>query len=392
MTAAVQRSDALHPRLAQARATTDALWKILRPGALLERPIPDRHRLLFYLGHLEAFDWNLICRRGFDEPSFHPPFDQLFEFGIDPAPGPLPQDSTSDWPSEAEVRQYNSRARNIIDHRLAYAPRPIVEAAIEHRLMHAETLAYLFHNLPHDAKLSRIHHPAAANESIDNPLVPTAAGATFLGKADDGTFGWDNEFSRHLVEVPAFQASQYKVTNGEYLEFVNAGAPPPHFWLLEQGEWLYRGMFENFPLPLNAPVYVTQQEAAAYAAWAHRSLLTEAQFHRLADLDHTKHGNHSFAHWDPIPVDQPGTSPLIGNGWEWTRTSFAPFPGFAPLDFYPVYSANFFDGQHYVLKGASPRTAACFLRPSFRNWFRPDYPYAYATFRTANFQNTEEPA
>lgn len=388
MTAAVQRSDALHQRLTQARATTDALWKILRPGTLLERPVPDRHRLLFYLGHLEAFDWNLICRRGLDEPSFHPTFDQLFEFGIDPAPGELPQDLPSDWPSESEVRQYNARARNIIDHRLAYAPRPIVEAALEHRLMHAETLAYLFHNLPHDAKLSRVVHPLAPNESIDNPLRPIPSGTTFLGKADDGSFGWDNEYTRHLVDVPAFAAGQYKVTNGEYLEFVNAGAPPPHFWLREHGEWLYRGMFENVPLPLNAPVYVTQREAATYAAWAHRSLPTEAQFHRLADLDPVANGNHSFAHWDPIPVDQPGTSPLIGNGWEWTRTPFAPFPGFVPFDFYPGYSAAFFDGDHYVLKGASPRTAACFLRPSFRNWFRPDYPYAYATFRIIN----EDPA
>ena len=60
---------------------------------------------------------------------------------------------------------------------------------------------------------------------------------------------------------------------------------------------------------------------------------------------------------------------------------FAPFPGFQPFPFYSNYSQPFFDGQHYVLKGASPLTAECFLRPSFRNWFRPSYPYVYATFR-----------
>ena len=60
---------------------------------------------------------------------------------------------------------------------------------------------------------------------------------------------------------------------------------------------------------------------------------------------------------------------------------FAPFAGFTPFPFYSNYSEPFFDGQHYVLKGASPRTAACFLRPSFRNWFRPSYPYVYGTFR-----------
>jgi formylglycine-generating enzyme required for sulfatase activity len=76
-----------------------------------------------------------------------------------------------------------------------------------------------------------------------------------------------------------------------------------------------------------------------------------------------------------------GVQDLVGNGWEWTQTEFAPFPGFAAMPFYPSYSANFFDGKHYVMKGGSPRTAACMLRRSFRNWFQPHYPYVYATFR-----------
>ena len=76
-----------------------------------------------------------------------------------------------------------------------------------------------------------------------------------------------------------------------------------------------------------------------------------------------------------------GIEGLVGNGWEWTSTTFQPFPGFKPFDFYPGYSANFFDDQHYVLKGASPQTDSRFLRRSFRNWFQPNYPYVYATFR-----------
>jgi len=72
---------------------------------------------------------------------------------------------------------------------------------------------------------------------------------------------------------------------------------------------------------------------------------------------------------------------LVGNGWEWTSTVFAPFDGFRAAPSYPGYSANFFDGEHYVIKGGSPRTAARLLRRSFRNWFRPEYPYVYGTFR-----------
>jgi gamma-glutamyl hercynylcysteine S-oxide synthase len=88
-----------------------------------------------------------------------------------------------------------------------------------------------------------------------------------------------------------------------------------------------------------------------------------------------------------MPVDAPGgasrhgVEQLFGNGWEWTSTVFGPFPGFEQFPFYPGYSADFFDGKHYVMKGGSPRTASCLLRPSFRNWFRADYPYAYAGFR-----------
>ncbi len=100
--------------------------------------------------------------------------------------------------------------------------------------------------------------------------------------------------------------------------------------------------------------------------------------------------NFDFQRWDPQPVGvHPdgvsafGVHDLVGNGWEWTSTVFAPFDGFAPLASYPEYSADFFDGDHYVMKGASPVTARALVRPGFRNWFRPRYPYVYATFRTA---------
>src|SRR5437867_10145864 len=62
------------------------------PGALYDRPIPERHRVIFYLGHLEAFDWNQICRGALGMASFHSEFDKLFEFGIDPPAGRLLED------------------------------------------------------------------------------------------------------------------------------------------------------------------------------------------------------------------------------------------------------------------------------------------------------------
>jgi formylglycine-generating enzyme required for sulfatase activity len=162
-------------------------------------------------------------------------------------------------------------------------------------------------------------------------------------------------------------------------------------------------MFAEAPLDASRPVYVSHAEAEAFARWAGRALPSEAQFHRAAygapeggerafpwgDREPgPAHGVFGFRAWDPAPAGSHpdgdsafGVADLVGNGWEWTRTTFGPFAGFEPLPFYRGYSADFFDGKHYVLKGASPRTDRSLLRRSFRNWFQPLYPYVYATFR-----------
>jgi len=392
-------------RLAEARAHTDALFSMVRADALYERPVPERHRIIFYLGHLEAFDWNQICLRASARCSFHPEFDRLFASGIDPEPGQLPNDKPSDWPAVEEVRQYNLRVRRIVDDMLDKAPEEILCVAFEHRLMHAETLAYLLHNVPHPHKVVRPSTQSPSGPGPTHSMVEIPGGLVTLGQRQGPftSFGWDNEFDAHEVHVPSFAISKYKVTNGQYLDFVRAGAEPPHFWTWRDGRWFWRTMSGEVPLPSDWPVYVTFLEARAYATWAGKSLPTEAQFHRAAygtangkegaypwgaDPPDHRRGNFDLRRWDPLPVTATplgdsafGVSQLVGNGWEWTSTAFHPFPGFQPFPFYPEYSAPFFDNDHYVLKGASPRTAACFLRRSFRNWFRSSYRYVYAGFR-----------
>ncbi len=134
--------------IAEARSVTDKLFCVVRPESLYERTISERHRIIFYLGHLEVFDWNLLGARALGLGSFHKEFDQLFAFGIDPVDGGLPTDAPSDWPSAEQVRAYNQQVRRTLDAALqkisvSRSDQPLLRdglalhVAREHRLMHA---------------------------------------------------------------------------------------------------------------------------------------------------------------------------------------------------------------------------------------------------------------
>src|SRR5579864_1491114 len=153
-------------RISDARRRSDALFGIVQTDGMYDRPIPERHRIIFYVGHLEAFDWNLLHENVLGLRSFHPEFDQLFAFGIDPVGGGLPSDQPSDWPSREAVRDYVARIRSALDEKLVngslesygqgrdgFPLETLLNVAIEHRLMHVETLAYMLHQLPLDQKI-----------------------------------------------------------------------------------------------------------------------------------------------------------------------------------------------------------------------------------------------
>lgn len=380
----------LAAELEAARQQSDRLFAIIRPEHIYDRPIDARHRVIFYIGHLDGFDSIQICREGLGVRSPNPEFDSLFQAGIDPDSSHLPTDQPSDWPSLATVRQYCRASCENVDRWLTEAPLDTAYMALEHRLMHLETLAYMFHNFPYDAKFGpHCGQSSWPSSAVENSWCEIPAGDATLGKPPDDEFGWDNEFDQHTVHVPAFRVQKYPITNGEYLQFVKEGAPLPNFWREHNGRLVVRGMFSEFPLPLDWPAWVSLNEAQAYANCCGFRLMSEPEFHRASFGIHPNHsGNFDFRHWDPVPVTATpsgdsafGAAQLIGNGWEWTATQFAPFPGFQPRSSYPGYSANFFDGDHFVMKGASPRTGKRLLRPSFRNWFRKDYPYMYAKFR-----------
>ena len=420
------------------RERADAIFDSVRPEAWESRPIPLRNPICFYEGHLPAFAVNTIVKRGLGRPGIDEELEVLFERGIDPEDESAAPKGASAWPSRIATRAFGAAASRLVLDTLAQADiadedNPVlagglaVHTVLEHDPMHHETLAYILHRLAYDQKIrpASLPAPRIGGEPPARRTARIAAGRVTLGVAPgEIPFGWDNEFPRLSVDVGAFDIDVDSVTNRDYLEFVNAGGYEdeslwdgeawswrsahdvrhPLFWELHRGAWLWRGMWDLIPLPMAWPVYVSQAEASAYARWKKRRLPTEAEYHRAAfgtpegperahpwgdaPPDSTR-GHFDFAGADPVPVGSfPagssawGVRDLVGNGWEWTSTVFAPFPGFQPMPSYPQYSADFFDGKHYVMKGASPVTAKELIRRSFRNWFRPTYPYVYAKFRT----------
>ena len=421
------------------RDRTNRLFSLLHPDAYYAKPIPLRHPVVFYEGHIPAFAINSFLKKGLGHSGLDAALEHLFARGIDP-PDRIAEtrSETQLWPSREIVHNYVQDAENEIlrvletatiesDVNLVLHRGQGVFTMLEHEVMHQETLLYMWHRFEPDQKFKDVdYEPIGITNQpcTPHPMVRIPAGVATLGaESDDIPFGWDNEFPSYRIDVPAFEIDVHNVSNAEFLCFVESGGyDDPHLWRAEawerrvragrshplfweecDGAWVWRGMFQRVPLPLAWPVYVSHDEASAFAKWKEMRLPTESEFHRAAygAPDSTERsfpwgeegpsqvrGNFDFCHWDPVPVGSYpdgasawGIHDLVGNGWEWTSTIFSGFPGFKAMASYPEYSADFFDGDHFVVKGASPGTGIDLIRRSFRNWFRPGYPYPYATFR-----------
>ncbi|HEV8342360.1 MAG TPA: SUMF1/EgtB/PvdO family nonheme iron enzyme, partial [Candidatus Binatia bacterium] len=398
--------DRQEARFRTAWERTDNLFGLLKPEALFARPIILRHPFIFYLGHLPAFAWNQACRGLLGYSSFKNGFDDIFSRGIDPdvdtgtchSHPDIPQS----WPDLAEVVDYRDRVRAALFESLDFArsdrvkgssgQHQIFSLVLEHELMHQETLLYMMQELPLELKIRPGQLPECSprrGEVMNDVRIP--AGRAILGAAAGSIeFGWDNEFQEQTAEVPAFRMASTPITNGQFFDFLDSGSYEearhwskddwawkveeemhhPRFWICRDGQWFYRTLFDVLPLSavLDWPVYVSLAEARAYARWKGKRIPTEAEFHRAAFYDPSRgqisfpwgedepsaeHGNFGFSRWFPAPVgsNPKGVSPwgvheLIGNGWEWTETPFRPFAGFVPMQSYPEYSADFFDGKH----------------------------------------------
>jgi iron(II)-dependent oxidoreductase len=239
----------------------------------------------------------------------------------------------------------------------------VYEMLVAHELQHQETMLQLLQMLDAPYRPAEADHRpfAPAPVSGDARTVEVEAGTHEIG-APEGGFAYDNERSRHPVELPAFEIDLTPVTNAAYIDYMGeTDAEPPMYWERDGAGWVRTAMGITVPVdPTQPVVHVSWEEADAFARHAGRRLPTEFE-------------------WEAARPRLEG----VGGAWEWTSSDFLAYPGFEAFP-YEEYSKVFFGDGYKVLRGASWATGAHVIRPSFRNWDLPQRRQIFAGIRLAN--------
>jgi len=382
----------LFAEMERARALT--LWLVddLDDAQARARPDPDFSPIGWHLGHVAWQEEVWLHRRLWGRAPLRPEYDSLFDSFRSPKDArparlpPLP--AILDY--AARVREESTRlAQKDTDSELL-AQGWVFRFLANHERQHAETVAIARLLL----RLPRPVHPLATDP------ISTAEGWQFFPEGSfvmgsDDPDGWDNERMPHARRIPSFRLARRQVTNGEWLEFVEAGgyatrslwseegwafvrakgiSAPLHWERDADGEWRRFSLRGWVSLALDHPVaHVSYFEAEAYARFAGARLPTEAEWERAARGKH----DHRFPGGDlagaNLEMRRGDTAPaggLAGNVWEWTSSFFAPYPGFRPSP-YRGYSEPWFGEAHRVLRGGSYLTHPLMARSCFRNWLEP---------------------
>ncbi|ART79109.1 5-histidylcysteine sulfoxide synthase [Oceanisphaera avium] len=404
------------------------------------RAEPLRHPLIFYFGHTAVFFINKLILGKYQHARVNERLESMFAIGVDEMSWDDLNSAHYDWPSVSETRHYRQQVRDIVDKLITDMPLTLpitpdspawlVLMGIEHERIHLETSSVIMRMLPlHylDAhpRWSPCTETAAAPK---NTLVALEGKTITLGKPKSAdTYGWDNEYGCKTVTVAPFKVAKYLVSNGEFLQFVNAKgyqqpqwwtqegqawlayshAKMPRFWLLDNGEYFQRNLLNIMPLPLDWPVEVNYLEAKAFCNWQaalqkrHVRLPSEAEWcllRQFIDSDQPNWeqapGNINLEYYaSSCPVnrfEQQGIFDIVGNVWQWTESPIDAYPGFKVHPLYDDFSTPTFDGQHNLFKGGSwistGNEATRFARYAFRRHF-----FQHAGFRYIESDSAEVP-
>ncbi|WP_395086693.1 ergothioneine biosynthesis protein EgtB [Gracilimonas sp.] len=285
---------------------------------------------------------------------------------------------------------------------------PIIEIGIHHEQQHQELLMtdlkYMFSQNPLNPVYKKVDRPKAKSVP-EISWVDFEEGVYMVGHEGDG-FGYDNEFPRHKTYIHDFELANRLVTNGEYLEFMEAGTyNEPKWWLDEgfstirdeewkaplhwrkvDGEWYQFTLSGLEKIDPNDPVtHVSYFEADAYARWKGYRLPTEQEWEVAAELLQVE-GNFADAGYlqpTALQSEQAGLQQMFGEVWQWTQSSYAPYPGYEPLPgALGEYNGKFMCNQ-YVLRGGSCATSKSHFRKTYRNFFHANERWQFTGIRLA---------
>ncbi len=414
--------DSLSDQFAAVRRQSLALCEPLQIEDFGVQPMDDASPPKWHLAHTTWFFETFILKpRLPDYRSFHPKFEYLFNSyynGVG-TPFPRPRRGFLSRPTVAEVYEYRERVDEHMQLLLAAdEPAEILEhitIGLHHEQQHQELLLTdLKYNFGHNP-LYPVYGggPRLMEGATDTPRWLTYEGGITSVGAQQG-FCFDNELPRHQTLLQPFQLADRLVTNADYLVFIeDGGYQRPELWLsegwlqVEQQAWqapLYWHQQDNDqwyeyrldglqPLAADLPVvHVSGHEAFAYATWANARLPTEFEWEYVA-ANQPIRGSFVDAgvfHPQACTALAPGQpEQLFGEVWQWTSSSYGPYPGYQPLPgTLGEYNGKFMSSQ-LVLRGGSCATPASHVRASYRNFFYPPDRWQFSGIRLAKDLTTD---
>ena len=421
---------------------TESLFTCFRSEDGFYSPPPHglRHPLIFYYGHPAALYVNKLRVAGLLEAPVNPYFENIFETGVDEMSWDDLSNNGVPWPDLVEVHTYRKTVYDLVVNLINSLDEEkdlkcidtssnlwSLVMSFEHERIHLETSSVLLNemNISHlkfpshfpsyhptlDSSPLASSDPVKGKDYPKNAFIDVGATTVKLGKPRDyPSYSWDNEYGEREFNVPQFRASKFKVTNGEYYEFVKNGgysdpqywtndgwkwrafknAKWPQFWVLDGPQGLHkfklRLIFDIVPMQWAWPVTLNLHEADAFAKW--KSVEENKNIRVITELEHnairdepgtTKMSNGNRIQIDPIlfdsermantsnvnlmhsspssvdyyPPNKKGFHDVFGNSWEWCKDYFSALHGFQVHPFYEDFSTPCYDGEHNVIMGSS---------------------------------------